>query len=357
MGYFWATSLVSLVSLSVALFRLAVVLRRGPKLSSSAQRQIWFYWGALLCFAFGTTIFHPFVLNWLKTVDWLITVPRAFLALTAYILGAHICYEFAPPLRPKWNWPLYVGIFTMVVYAVLAWLTVSSFYHLKPKGLVPDLVFNVVIVTLIMRVVIPSFIWAWQHDGQEPMRLRFLFILVFHLVVAVWVLTKTAEDMLLALGISLDFAFAYTGLGILLGISFPAHFVPMQYFVLMSRALNCVVSLWDFLCILVLEASVNQWIGRVSLLPRFKNVLKSPGEEIYWCVIAIFDARKLLKWQAQVSSEMRTIGEQLDRVVQLDPEYPDLVRELSRIGQSLIWFYLVKRWRLEEEWQMRYEHA
>jgi len=342
MGYLWATSLVSLVSLSVALFRLAVVLRRSPKLNSSARRQIWFYWGALLCFAFGTIIYHPFVLNWLKTVDWLITVPRAFLGLTAYILGVHICYEFAPPLRPKWNWPLYVGIFTIVVYGVLAWLTVSSFHHLKPKTLVPDLVSNAVILTLTTRLAIPSFIWAWQQDSQEPMRLRFLIILVFHIIVAVWVLTGIVESALLTMGVPLDFTFAYTCLGILLGMTFPAHFVPMQYFVLMTRALSYLVSLWEFLCILALEASVNQWAGRDSTIPGLRNVLKSPGEEIYWGVIAIFDARKLLKRRAKVSSEIRrTIGEQLDRIVQLDPEYPDLVRELSRIGQGLIWFRLI----------------
>jgi hypothetical protein len=330
---FW-NSLAAVVAWFIVVNRLVSVLRRQPHLSPTAKRQVWLFWGAFFGFAIAVTIYQPFVQKLLNASGWLHDVPQTVLAIVVYVIGAHICYSFAPAVCPRRNWPLYVGAGAIVVYLFVAWAT-KSWPIVSPllssRGAVPRLVFNAFLLVILGRIVLPAYVWAWRHEQQRPMRLRLQSIAGMHGFVVVWLLIGTGDAAASTFGIALDLTPVYVTLGVFITLLFAAHFAPPSFFVDLAQRLDYPDEVLTYLDIRKVQVRAARLVNWRLIRLGWQDVLRDPAKAVYRSVVAIFDMRKLLKQCDHPDAQ--ALSRQLDAVAKPDLEYDDIVRRLREIGR------------------------
>jgi hypothetical protein len=292
------------------------------------------------CLALAATAYYPDTQHLLETHvgAWFGSVPRVVLATTGYLLGVSIAYDFAPHLRPRWNWPLYLGVLASVTHVLLVWTV--GLGHLKlpnilQTSLLGDVVFNYLILLLVARIGLPAFVWAWQQERQRPMRLRFQAMMATHVGIGLWSLTGILEALSLTVGWPFQLASVYNTLAIYCAIVFTlSYLMPAQNYVAIAQALDYLSDLRAFLYIRVLENTVSRYTGRRLIQLSVSDVIRAPAAAVYRSVIAIFDGRKLLQIQPDLPA--RILATQLETAARADLEYPEVVRCLARLGQERV---------------------
>jgi hypothetical protein len=330
--------------------RFVVTVRHGISRSGSAQRQAWYSWFTFFCIAIAATVYHPAIQSFFATHfgAWFSTVPRVSMALAAYVVGVHICYESAPQLRPRWNWPLYGGVVTLGLYVLIVRATAAGILPGLPRvSVLADLLFNAFILLIVTQIALPSIRWAHQHEQQRPMRLRFSVMWGMHVIVGLWMLGGITESLVLLAGGHADYGLFFLFLMIVGMVAFTtSHLMPAAYFVYGVRAMDYCADLLTFGLVRFVEICAARWTGRNLRSIPTTEVLIAPALAMYKSVIAIFDARKLLKVQSTLPP--RILGTQLDTVARPELEYAEIVRRLRRIGLEEFrfllgnWRYLVK---------------
>ena len=332
---FW-NSLMAAIAWLIVLTRLISVLRHQPHLSPNARWRVWLFWCAFFSFAVVVTIYHPFVQQLLSVSGWLRDIPIIAIAIVAYVIGAHICYGFAPVFRPRWNWPLYAGIMALAVCVLIGWATHSWPIVSRPltdTATFPRLVFAAFLLVVLGRIVLPAYIWAWRHEEQQPMRLRFRLIAGMHGSIALWLLLRIGETAAWAVGLTLNLGLVYVVLGVLITLSFSAHFLPIFFFVQMTQIINYLRNISTYFYIRRVEvyaARLIPWrLGPIG----WQDVIREPAFTIYQCVIAILDMRKMLRRCNHVDAQ--DLSDRFDDNMRPDMSYDEIVTCLRDIGRSL----------------------
>jgi hypothetical protein len=332
--FFW-NSLAVLVAWLIVWERLFSVLRRQPHLTPAARRQVWLFWTAFFGFAMAGTVYHPAVQKLLTVSGWFHDVPQTGLAIAAYVIGAHICYSFAPAFRPRWNWPLYVGAGVVSIYIFLSWTTrawpiVSSL--VASKSAIPRLIFDAFMLVVLGRIVLPAYGWAWRHEQQRPMRLRFRLIAGMHGFVAAWFLVEIGEAAAWIYGIVFNLTPVYVPLGVFITLLFAAHFVPPSFFVYLVQMLDYPRDILTYLYVRKVEIRSARLVNWRPIHFGWRDMLREPAKAVYRCVVAIFDMRKLLRQCDHVDAQDLSI--RLDAVAQADLDYTEIVAQLRELGQT-----------------------
>ena len=332
---FW-NSLAATVAWLIVVNRLISVLRRQPHLSPTAKRQVWLFWSAFFGFAIAVTIYHPSVQRLLEASGWLHDVPQTVFVIAAYVMGAHICYSFAPVLRPRWNWPLYIGAGAIAVYVFVAWAT-KSWPIVNPllasRGAIPRLVFNAFLLVILGRIVLPAYVWAWRHEQQRPMHLRFRLIAGMHGLVVLWLLIGTGDVAARTFGVAFNLMPVYVTLGVLITLLFAAHFAPPSFFVYLAQRLDYPKDVLTYFYVRRVEVHVAHWANWKLTPMSWRGVLRDPATAVYRSVVSIFDMRKLLK-QCD-SGDAQDLSRQIDSIARPDLDYGEIVSRLREIGRGL----------------------
>lgn len=331
---FW-NGLAMLGAWAIVLNRLVHVLRRQPQLSPAAKRHVWFFWGALVGFAIVVTLYHPLTQKLLDMSGWFYRVPQAVLAITVYVVGAQICYGFAPVIRPRWNWPLYVGIGVISLYIFLSWAT-QTWPIVRPlvadNDALPCLVFSSFLLVLVCQIVLPAYAWAWRQEHQKPMRLRLQWIAVMHWLIVAWLLIRSGEAMASVLGEVVDFSTVYIALGVLITILFAAHFVPPSFFVRLTQWLDYPADVLTYFYICRVATLAERLAVWNSSSAHWRDVLSDPAKTIYQRVVSILDAHKSLKRHAHPTADV--ISAHLDAFVAEQLNYDEIVMRLRELGRT-----------------------
>ncbi len=347
-AFFSIDGLIAAGFWAAVIYRFGITFRYGIQRSGPAQRQAWLSWLTFFCIALAATVYHPAMQSFLAAGigEWFSTVPRVSIAIAAYLLQVYICYDFAPQVRPRWDWPFYGGLLTVGLYILIMQATASGILPtLSPMSVLADLFFNVYMELLVVLIVFPSLAAALRQERQRPMRLRFYVMWSMHAMIAVWMLTGIVESLLIITGWRVNFAAFYILLMSAGFLAFTASYLmPASYFVQAVRALDYLTDLWTFGLVRILEINAAQWTGRDLLPIGAAEVLMTPASAVYKSIIAIFDARKLL--QAQNAIPPRILATQLETVARPELEYPEIVGRLREIGFAELHFFLSHFWLL-----------
>jgi hypothetical protein len=268
-------------------------------------------------------------------------IPRMLFTVVGFIMAAQLWYEQAPPLRPRWDWPMYGGGLIVVSY-VLIILTTSlrqlifphppSFY----RHVIAESLLDIFLLVVIIQVGFPSVRWSSQQEKQAPLRLRILLMPIFLFAFSILL----ANDLAYALLMGINWEWPLFNAIFLIGVSaFCLTFilvfcVPKVGFVYLIRVGNYLSDLLAFVFIRAVELQAAKWIGRQPIRLRIADVVHMPSVAVYRSVIAIFDGRKSLKARTAILAQ--TLGQKLDPIACPELEYPEIVAQLCQIGQNLI---------------------
>lgn len=341
--FLFSTGGVLAVLLWVAVaYRLVIAWRRRPSLESGAGRQAFLLWGAFACVAAAATLYSPAVQAVLRQRfgDGVGTMSLAVCGTVGYLCGVHAAYDFAPPTRPRWNWPLWLGAATIGVITLVDAAAASG--RLMPASPVgrrqsAEALFDMLLLLLAVRVGLPATAWALRQERHRPMRARFLAMLAMHGTTAVWMLVGILENLIAALGgRDLRATPVYAVLSVAGGTFFVLAFLaPASHFVHLVRAADHMKDLASFAILRAVEWRAAQWMGREARRLRWVEALRSPGDAVYLSLIATLDARKVLKGHAHPQAQW--LGRQLDAAACPEMEYAATVRAARRVGQAMAW--------------------
>lgn len=337
---------VVLVGWVVLVARFRATFRRGRERSTSASQLARLIWLLFLFIVLAGTVHHPMVSRWMAEAlgAWFARIPRVIFAVGAYIMTAQACYGFAPSLRPKrWNWPLALGLMTIVCYITIVALAEYGGASLtEPLDFyweyVADPLFHYYVLLVAVRVVLPALTLARRREEQRPMRLRFSLMSATHLAVVIWMLNDTVHDLGVAVGYRYDLLPLYR-LSILLFAStfLFSYFMPASYFVRVVRLIDHLSDLIVFWPIRALQVVCQRWTGRTVHSIDYRELITDPGTLIYRGTIDILDTRKALKLHSL--KEAKQFGAKLDPAADPGLSYSQVVDELRWLG----WRVLVSR--------------
>lgn len=316
----------------VVLSRLPTIFKRPANQSATARFTLQLARSSMLGLCVVITLYHPWARNWLDTTGWFSNVPRIATAIIVIILVTRFCYLLAPSVRPRWDWPLWAGVLAIGASAGTAWIVSLPL----PDGLtlarqkIPGQFFNLFTIFISLRVVVPAHQWISRREPQRVMRLRLQAMIWLWSLFTTWALVGMAEVVAILLNIRLDFRPMYA----LIGVTelFPAvvYFLPGSGSSRLLRLFDYFRDLLTLLIIWSLEYSVARVIGRRRRPLNMWEVVWSPAEALYLCVIAILDSRKLLLQDAKASSNW--LCKQLDSVARPELDYLQVVAQLRKIG-------------------------
>src|SRR5574337_1311602 len=174
--------LISLALWGSVIGRFIAVLKRRALHHTSAWRQAWLSWIALFGVAVAGTFYNPFVRGALEVQlgPWFDkSLYVGVVVLWVYVVWTYLCYEFAPPLRPRWDWPLHIGLLTTGVGGFVMWTVKSG--KVVPAFVAPNsspmsILFLTFTLVVVARIMLPALVWAYRHEGQKPMRARLVMI-------------------------------------------------------------------------------------------------------------------------------------------------------------------------------------
>lgn len=328
--------LINLTLWSAVVVRFGVVVRRWPNLK--AQRQAWLSWAGYFTIALASTLYNPAVQNYLNRTLGLWfnkTLYVGAMVVIIYVMWSDLCCDFAPHLRPRWNWPLYVGLLTIGAGGLLTGAVSSG--KLTPAFVVPGstpagILFAAFLMVVVGRINVPALTWAYRHEAQRPMRLRFLVMSLVHATVAFWVPISIVEHLVVATGRIFSLAPIYALLMGVFTVTFVASYLlPATYFVRLVQAYDYFRDLRTFLLIRRIERAAARWTGQDPAPIGIADILRSPAAAIYRSVIAIFDCHKPLKEQSD--SAPHWLGARLDRIARPDLAYSEIIAYLRDIGR------------------------
>jgi|CXWL01.1.fsa_nt_gi hypothetical protein len=328
--------LINVVLWSAVVIRFGVVVRRWPNLN--ARRQAWLSWAAYFSIALASTLYNPAVQNYLNRALGLWfnkTLYVGAMVVIIYVMWSDVCCDFAPHLRPRWNWPLYVGLLTIGVGGLLTWAVSSG--KLTPVFVVPGstpagILFAAFLMVVVGRINIPALTSAYRHEAQRPMRLRFLVMSTVHAMVAIWVPVSIVEHLMVAVGRTPNLALIYALIMAVFTLTFVASYLmPAIYFVRLVQAYDYFRDLQTFVFIRRIELAAARWTGEDPVPIGIAEMMRSPAAAIYQSVIAIFDRHKPLK--AQSASAPRWLGTRLDRIARPDLAYSEIIAYLRDMGR------------------------
>lgn len=320
--------------------RFITTVRRGIGRSGPAQRQAWLFWAIFFALAVASVVHHPLFRTFLalNVGEWFRQVPERLMSIAVYLLGVQICYEFARPMRPRWNWPVCMSLLVFGAYVLLATGIASG--KMIESGVMSwdifiSLLLDYAVFLMVVRVGIPSFVWAWRHERQRPMRLRFAVMVAVHAGIGVWKATAVLETVIVALGHAYNFAPLYSFLAIFCTMTFVAsHLMPAGFFMRLTMLQDYLSDLITFTFIRALECQTARLTGRqAAALGGGGTVLHSPAVAVYRSVIAVLDTRKLLKTQTHPLAQK--LSEKLDAVTYPDLDYSEVISGLRQVGKEL----------------------
>lgn len=335
-GFLFWTSLMAVIAWLIVITRLISVIRQHPHLSPIARQRVWLFWAAFFSFAVVVTIYDPLVQDFLKGSGWLRDIPIIALAIITYVIGTRICYGFAPALRPRWDWPLYTGIGALAVCVLVAWAAQTQPIVSRPlvdKAIFSRLIFAAFLIVVLGQVIVPAYVWAWRHEQQQPMRLRFRLIAGMHGTIALWLLLRVIEAAAWVVGLALSLGSVYVVLGVLITFLFSAHFLPPSLFVKMAQALKYLQNIVTYFFIRRVEIYAVGLIAWQASPFNWFDILGKPDVAVYRCVIAILDMRKMLRRCDYVAAQ--DLSDRLDNNLRLDMNYEEIVASLRNIGRGL----------------------
>ncbi len=316
----------------VVLSRLPTIFRRPPNQSATTRFILQIGWTALIGLCIVVPLYHPWIRNWLAVTGWLGAVPRAAAAIVVIVVVSRFCFQVAPAVRPRQDWPLWAGMLAIGAYVGSAWmLSISLPGGLTPaRRQIPDQFFNLYTIFAGLRVIIPAHQWILRQEPQRVLRLRLQAMIWLWFLFAMWALVGVVEAVATLVDIRFDFRPVYAFLGMTELMAFVVYFLP-------GRGLSRLLELFDYAgdlltlaIIWLLECRVARAIGRRRRPLTVSEVIRSPGEATYLCVIAILDSRKLLLQDAGASPGW--LCRQLDSVARPELDYPQVVARLRKIG-------------------------
>ncbi len=316
----------------VVLSRLPTLFKRLPNQSATARFILHIGWTALIGLCLVVPLYHPSVRNWLAATGWFSSVPRAAAAIIVVAVVTRFCFQVAPAMRPRQDWPLWAGILTIGAYVGSEWMISFSLHGdmMSARRQIPDQFFNLYVIFVGLRVVIPAHQWILRQEPQRVMRLRLQAMIGLWYLYATWALVGVAEAAAALVDIRFEFRLVYAFLGMTQLTAFIVYFLPSRVLLWLLELFDYVGSLLTLAIIWLLECRVEQVTGRHRRPLTISDVVWSPSEAIYLCVIAILDSRKLLLQDAEASSGW--LCRQIDGVARPELDYPQVVARLRKIG-------------------------
>ncbi len=333
-------ALISLALWGSVISRFITVLKRRALRHTSAWRQAWLSWIALFGVAVASTFYNPFVRSALEVQlgPWFDkSLYVGAVVVWVYVIWTYLCYEFAPHLRPRWDWPLNIGLLTTAVGGFVMWAV--KFGKVVPAFAAPNssptsILFLTFALVVVARIMLPALIWAYRHERQKPMRARFVMMSAVHLSVALWVLTSVVEHLLLGIGRSYYFLPLFIALMVVFAVTFVlSYLTPAAFFVNLIQIYEYFGHLRAFMLVRKIEVAANRWTGRETKLVIISDAVLYPAEALYRSVIAIFDRRKAL--QIQGASDAGLLGRQIGEIARPDLEYSEIVVRLCAMRRQL----------------------
>jgi hypothetical protein len=307
------TTWVSIVMVGVwivVLSRLPTLFKPLPPQSATARFILRVGWSAMLGLCVVVPLYHPWVRSWLAGTGWFSNVPHAAAAIIVMVMTSRFCFKVAPVIQPRLDWPLWAGMLAIGAYVGSAWTI-----HFRLQGdltlarqQIPDQFFNLYMVFICLLVVIPAHKWVLRQELQPAMRLRLQAIIALWSLFATWALVGVAQAAAVLGGIRFDFRPVYAFLGMTQLFAFIVYFLPGRTLLRLREVFDYVCALPTLAIIWMLECHVKRITGRRRRPLVVSDVVQSPREATYPCVIAILDSRKLLLQNANAFSSWLSLN-------------------------------------------------
>jgi hypothetical protein len=144
------TTWISIVMVGVwvvVLSRLPTIFKPPPHQSATARFILRVGWTAMLGLCVVVPLYHPWVRNWLSGTGWFSNVPRAAAAIIVMVVMSRFCFQVAPSVKPRLDWPLWTGMLAIGAYVGSAWIIDLSMNDdlTQAERQIPDQFFNLYI--------------------------------------------------------------------------------------------------------------------------------------------------------------------------------------------------------------------
>lgn len=202
-----------------------------------------------------------------------------------------------------------------------------------PQSGLSTITIQVCLLVVVTQIMVPSLPWLARPERRLPVRLWLLVMLWIYGAVAYWILNDLVGSLAPIAGLHYDpDPMPWMALGLWFPSLVLARHAPALCFKRLAQARIYFSDLRAYALIRPVETRAVQLVGRAARPINLAELFQAPDAALYRSVIAILDARKLLK--ARAATPASRLGAQLDSVACSELTYQDAVAQLCRVGRK-----------------------